>query len=115
MPSNDLVPNYAPPAGGLAKLMARIDLVESRRPGTTRRNPLYGGLLVGGLAAALAVIILPHHSPTLSDRVKGSDALHLYKYGLNAMPAEGIRLESSRGAVSLRQTNYGYSSEQEDD
>ena len=108
MPSHDLIPNYAPPAGGLAKLMARIDLGKARRPGTARRSSLYGGLMVGGLAAALAVILLPHRSPTLSELVRRSDALHLYKYGLKAMPTEGVSLQGTQSGLSLRQTAYGY-------
>ncbi len=113
MPSNDFIPNYAPPSGGLSKLMRRIDERETRWHWLKHNNSLYKGLLVAGVAAACAVILLPHSSLTIPDLIRESEALHLYKYGLKPLPSEGIRVQSPLGAVMLEHTDYGYRSEKE--
>ena len=110
---NDLIPNYAPPSGGLSKLMRRIDERETRWQWLKLNNALYKGLFVAGLAAACAVVLLPHSTLTISDLIRDSEALHLYKYGLKQLPTEGIRVHSPSGVVMLRQTDYGFRSETE--
>jgi hypothetical protein len=111
MPSNDLIPNYAPPPGGLSKLMKRIDERETRSQWFKQKKPLYKGLFVASFAAACAFILLPQSSLTISDLIRDSDALHLFKYGLKPMPAEGIRVSSHLGAVMLKETGYGFRAE----
>ncbi len=113
MPSNDLIPNYAPPSGGLSKLMRRINERETRWQWLKHHNSLYKGLFVAGLAAACAVIFLPHSSLNIPDLIRDSEALHLYKYGLKQLPTEGIRVQSPLGVVMLKQTDYGFRSETE--
>jgi hypothetical protein len=113
MPSNDLIPNYAPPSGGLSKLMQRIDERETRSQWLMHKNHFYKGLFVAGFAATCAFVLLPHSSLTISDLIRDSDALHLFKYGLKPMPAEGIRVSSPLGAVMLKETGYGFRSESE--
>jgi hypothetical protein len=113
MPSNDLIPTYAPPPGGLYKLMQRIDERDTRSQWLKNKKPLYKGLFAAGFAAACAFILLPHSSVTMSDLIRDSDALHLFKYGLKPLPAEGIRVSSPLGAVMLKETGYGFRSESE--
>ena len=111
---NDLIPSYTPPSGGLSKLMRRIDERDIRWHWLKHNNAFYKGLFVAGLAASFAIILLPPSSPTISDLIRESDALHLYKYGLKQMPAEGIRVYSSRGVVTLKHTDYGFRSDLEE-
>ncbi len=108
MRSHDLLPDLTPPTGGLAKLMRRIEQSEVAAQESGSLPSLYRSLLVAGFAAAVAIVVLPRSSPTLSDLIARSDALHLYKYGLKEMPATSILLQNANGAVPLRPTAYGY-------
>ena len=97
----------------LSKLMKRIDERETRSQWFKQKNPLYKGIFVASFAAVCVLVLLPHSSLTISDLIRNSDALHLFKYGLKPMPAEGIRVSSHLGAVMIKETGYGFRAELE--
>lgn len=111
MHSDDLLPSYAPPAGGLTELMRRLDKGDVARRRAVRRNAFVGSLLIGGLAATLAIVMLPRSTPSLADLVQESKALHVYKYRLKSMPVDEVLIVGPDGAQVVLSTTYGYRSE----